>query len=107
MSEIARASLSKGKKSASVLELAPIRRSGPRKGPGGRERRKDWNLLDRLEAENRELRDQAIELMLQIQALRHHGRSGDRPASRRVPQWDARAVGGSGATSDRLLNRLP
>src|SRR5262245_6066702 len=62
--------LSKGKKSASVLKLARTRGTGPRTDPSGREGRKDWNR-DQMEAENRELRDQAIELMLQIQALRH------------------------------------
>src|SRR5262249_40962415 len=56
MSGIARATLSSSGKSASVLELAPIRRSGPRKDPGGRDWHRDRTLLDRLEAENRELR---------------------------------------------------
>jgi hypothetical protein len=32
---------------------------------------KDRELLERLEAENAELRDKAVELALQIQALRH------------------------------------
>src|SRR6266487_646491 len=62
MSGIARASLSNGKKSASVLELARTRGSGPRTDPSGREARKDRSLLERLEAENRELRNQAIQL---------------------------------------------
>lgn len=78
MSGIARATLSNDRKSASVLELAPIRRSGPRKDLGGRDWHKDRTLLDRLEAENRELRNQAIQLALQIQMLRRIGKSETR-----------------------------
>jgi hypothetical protein len=78
MSRIARASLSNGKKSASVLEMAPTRR---RTDPKARARRHDWTLIERLEAENRELRKQAIELALQIQTLHKGGRSEDRSAS--------------------------
>jgi hypothetical protein len=80
MSGIARATLSNDRKSASVLELAPIRRSGPRKGPGGRDWRKDQTLLERLEAENRQLRNQAIQLALQIQVLRRVLKSEPRSA---------------------------
>jgi hypothetical protein len=93
MSGIARASLSTGstgKKSSSVLQLARTRGTGPRTDPGGRGRRKDRNLLERLEAENRELRSQAIQLSLQIQALRYVGRSEDRPAGYRRPNMHSR-----------------
>jgi hypothetical protein len=78
MSGIARATVSNSGKSASVLELAPIRKSGPRMDPGGRDSHKDRTLLDRLEAENRELRDQVIQLALQIQMLRRIGKSETR-----------------------------
>jgi hypothetical protein len=70
MSRIARVSLSDGKKSASVLELAWTRGTGPRTDRRAREWRNDRNLLERLEVENRELRNEAIQLMLQIQVLR-------------------------------------
>jgi hypothetical protein len=86
MSGIARATLSNGRKSASVLELAPIRRSGPRKGPGSRDWHKDRTLLERLETENRELRNQAIQLALQIQVLRRIGKSELRSAGGRAPK---------------------
>ena len=77
MSRIARASLSDGKKSASALEMARTRRGGRRTDPKARGRRHDWTLIERLEAENRELRKQAIELALQIQTLHKGGRSED------------------------------
>ena len=86
MSGIARATLSNGRKSASVLDLAPIRRSGPRKGPDGRDWHKDRTLLERLETENRELRNQAIQLALQIQVLRRIGKSELRSAGGRAPK---------------------
>jgi hypothetical protein len=92
MSGIARASLSNGKKSASVLELARTRGSGPRTDPSGREARKDRSLLERLEAENRELRNQAIQLALQIQVLRSDIRSlaSTRAARRSRPSTQAK-----------------
>jgi hypothetical protein len=86
MSGIARATLSNGRKSASVLELAPIRRSGPRKDPGDRDWRTNRNLLERLEAENRELRNQAIQLALQIQVLRRVRRSETKSTGSRTPK---------------------
>ena len=58
MSEIARISLYNGKKSASVHELARTGGTGPRTDSNGRERRNDWALLERLEAENLELRSE-------------------------------------------------
>ena len=85
MSE-ARATFSNSKKSPSFLEVARSRATGPRK---------DRSLLERLEAENRELRNQAMHLVLQIQLLRHRGRFKDRSAA-----------GGSGATSRRRKSRL-
>jgi hypothetical protein len=113
MSRIARASLSNGKKSASVLEMAPTRGGGRRTDPKARGRRHDWTLIERLEAENRELRKQAIELARQIQTLHKGGRSEDRFAG--APQCDAyasasrqaRDAGASVATSRRRRpNRL-
>ena len=113
MSRIARASLSNGKKSASVLEMAPTRGGGRRTDPKARGRRHDWTLIERLEAENRELRKRAIELALQIQTLHKGGRSEDRSAG--APhQWDAfasasrqaRHAGASVATRRRRPNRL-
>src|SRR5262245_2879439 len=112
MSRIARASLSSGKKSASVLEMM-TRGGGRRTDPKARVRRHDWTLIERLEAENRELRNQAIELALQIQTLHKGGRSEDRSAG--APQWgafacasrEARDAGASVATSRRRRpNRL-
>jgi hypothetical protein len=105
MSGIARATLSNGRKSASVLELAPIRRSGPRKDLGGRDWHKDRTLLDRLEAENRELRNQAIQLALQIQMLRRIGKSARGRATSVSPE--VRAVGIPTATSRRRPARSP
>jgi hypothetical protein len=82
MSITARARLSSnGKKSASVLEFAPTRGSGRRTDPKARERRNGLTLLERLEAENQELRNQAIQLALQIQALRNDLRPDGRSAS--------------------------
>lgn len=75
---IAHASLSNSRKSASILGLARNRGTGPRTDPHGRDRRKDRHLLERLEAENRGLRNRAI-LALQIQVLRHVGGSEVRP----------------------------
>jgi hypothetical protein len=87
MSVVARASVT-NRKSASVYELGG---TGPRTDPNGREkRRKDWGLLERLEAENLELRNRAVELELQIQTLRHVGGSEVRPARGRMrPQGAA------------------
>jgi len=79
MSGIARASLSNSSKSASVLHPAGIRGTGPRTDPRGREWHHDRNLVERLEAENWDLRNQVIQLALEIQVLRHAGSSaGDR-----------------------------
>ena len=109
MSGIARATLSNSGKSASVLELAPIRRSGPRKDPGGRDWHRDRTLLDRLEAENRELRNQAIQLALQIQMLRRIGKSEPRSGRGHTPSAsrEARAIGIPTATSRRRSARSP
>ena len=79
MSGIARAGVSNGKKSASVLELARTGGTGPRTGGEGRN---DRDLLERLEAENLELRNRAVQLALQIRTLRRVGRSEARSASR-------------------------
>ena len=79
MSGIARVGLSNGKKSASVLELARTGGTGPRTL---REPREDQDLLERLEAENLQLRKRAVQLALQIQTLRRVGRSEIRSASR-------------------------
>jgi hypothetical protein len=75
MSGIARASLSNGRKSASVLNPARTRGTGLRTDPGGREWHHNRNLLERLEAENRDLRNRVIQLALHIQVLRHAGSS--------------------------------
>jgi hypothetical protein len=77
MSVVARASVT-NRKSASVHELAGTGGTGPRNGR--EKRRQDWGLLERLEAENLELRNRAIQLELQIQTLRHVGGSEVRSA---------------------------
>ena len=94
MSEITRIGLSNGKKSASVHELA---RAGGT-DPNGRDRRHDWNLLERLETENLELRNRAVQLALHIQTLRHGGGPEVRSDLSRVRKLDAsgRASCGSG-----------
>src|SRR5262245_38292471 len=79
MSAAARANLCNGKKSASVLELA---RTGEAISRADRDSRDDRDLLERLEAENLELRNWAVQLALQIQILRRIGRSDVRSASR-------------------------
>jgi hypothetical protein len=79
-SVVARASLFNEKKSASVHELGRTGGTGPRTDPNGREIRKDWDLLERLEAENLELRNRAAQLALQIEILRHVGRAEVRSA---------------------------
>jgi hypothetical protein len=109
MSGIARATLSSGKKSSSVLQLARTRGAGPQTDPGGREGRNDRNLLERLEAENRELRNQAIQLALQVQVLRHGGRSEERPAGHRPSQHAFASVSreARATASRRRPNRLP
>jgi hypothetical protein len=89
MSGIAHASLSNSRKSASIRGLARNRGTGPRTDPHGRDRRKDRHLLERLEAENRELRNRAIQLALQIQVLRHVGGSEVRPTGVRALKSDA------------------
>ena len=107
MSGIARATLSSGKKS--VLQLARTRGAGPRADSGGREGRDDRNLLERLEAENQELRSQALQLARQIQVLRHCVRSEERPAGHR-PSQNAFASASRDArttASRRRPNRLP
>jgi hypothetical protein len=76
MSAAARANLYNGKKSASVLELA---RTGEAVSRADRDHR---DLLERLEAENLELRNWAVQLVLQIQILRRIGRSEVGSASR-------------------------
>jgi hypothetical protein len=68
MSAAARANLCNGKKSASVLELARTSRADRDSGD-------DQDLLERLEAENLQLRNWAVQLALQIQILRRIGRS--------------------------------
>jgi hypothetical protein len=84
MSGIARASLSNGRKSASILDPAGTR-LGAR--PRGREWHHDRNLLERLEAENRDLRNRVIQLAFQIQILRHAGSAGDRARSANRSPW--------------------
>ena len=79
MGEIARASLSNGKKSASVLELAWTGEAGPRTDRDGRN---DRDLVEYLEAENLALRSWAVQLALQIQSLRRVGSSEARSTSR-------------------------
>jgi hypothetical protein len=96
MSEIARISVSNGKKSASVHELAGAGGTGPRTDPNGRDRRHDWDLLERLEAENLELRNRAVQLALQIQTLRL-----------RKPDASGRASCGSGGVSSITSRRRP
>ena len=109
MSEIARISVSNGKKSASVHELAGAGGTGPRTDPNGRDRRHDWDLLERLEAENLELRNRAVQLALQIQTLRHSGGLEVRSALSRVRKPDAsgRASCGSGGVSSITSRRRP
>jgi hypothetical protein len=51
------------------LQVARDRRRQPR---GDSNRQVSKGLLERLEAENAQLRDSVVELMLQIQALREH-----------------------------------
>src|SRR5262245_39529449 len=79
MSAAARANLCNGKKSALVLELA---RTGEAVSRADRDSRDDRDLLERLEAENLELRNWAVQLALQIQILRRIGRSEVGSASR-------------------------
>jgi hypothetical protein len=81
MSGIARASLSNGRKSAAILDLAGTRQTRLGARPRGREWHHDRNLLERLEAENRDLRNRVIQLAFQIQILRHAGSAGDRARS--------------------------
>ena len=64
MKEIAR---SKRIKNVVSLQVARERRRQPR---GDSNRRVSKELLERLEAENAQLRDSVVELVLQIQALR-------------------------------------
>ena len=106
MSVVARVSVT-NRKSASVHELAG---TGPRTDPNGREkRRKDWGLLERLEAENLELRNRAIELELQIQTLRQVGGSEVRSARGRMHKQGAavRTSWGSGGVSRITSRRRP
>jgi hypothetical protein len=79
MSAAARANLCNGKKSASVLELA---RTGEAVSRADRDSGDDQDLLERLEAENLQLRNWAVQLALQIQILRRIGRSEVGSASR-------------------------
>jgi hypothetical protein len=109
MSVVARASLFNEKKSASVHELAGTGATGARTDPNGREMRKGWDLLERLEAENLELRNRAVQLALQIQTLRRVGRSEVRSAPRYVRKQGefVRAPSGSGGVSDITWRRAP
>ena len=113
MKGITRATLSDGTKSSSVLQLAQRRGAGPRMDRTGREGSHDRNLLKRLEAENRELRNQAIQLALQIQVLRHVGRSDARADGDRAREVlasasrPARISSDSAPTSSWRLNRSP
>ena len=110
MSVVARASLFNEKKSASVHELAVTGATGARTDPNGREMRKGWDLLERLEAENLELRNRAVQLALQIQTLRHHvGRPEVRSAPHCVRKQSefVRAPSGSGGVSDITSRRAP
>jgi hypothetical protein len=79
MSGIARIGVSHGKSSTSGVALA---RPGSTTVRSERARRNNRALLERLEAENLELRNRAIQLALQIQSLRRVGRSTARSASR-------------------------
>jgi hypothetical protein len=80
MSGTARAHLSNGKKTAAVLEFAPI-------GPGARTDQRGQSdqelLLRHLEAENLALRSWAVQLALQIQVLRQVGSREHRSPPRR------------------------
>jgi hypothetical protein len=89
MSGRARATLSNGRKSSSVHELGRIRKSGPPNDHSGRDGRKDRTLLERLEAENRELRNQAIQLALQIQVLHSVSKSETRSRGSRAPKRES------------------
>ena len=106
MSGIARATLFTGRKSASSLELARIGRGDARNDPPGRDRRHDITLLERLEAENRKLRNQASQLALQIQALRRLGKSDPPSTGSHARKW-GRPPGsqGSGAGSPTAASR--
>jgi len=60
-----------------VLSLQVVRERArqPRDGSGGQvSKRGNQRLLERLEAENAQLRDSVVDLMLQIQALRDGAR---------------------------------
>ena len=82
MSGIARARLSNDKLSASILALARVREKGSRTDHSRPEGHSDLNLLERLEAENRELRNRVVQIALQMQVLRHAGRPKGRKVRR-------------------------
>ena len=69
--------ISRSNRTKNVLSLQVAREHArrPRGGPNGRvSKRSDQRSLERLEAENVQLRDCVVDLMLQIQALRDGAR---------------------------------
>ena len=64
-------SQSKRIKNVLSLEVARKRARPPRGSSSGHVSKSNQRLLERLEAENTLLRDSAVELLLQIQALRN------------------------------------
>ncbi len=69
--------ISRSKRIKNVLSLRVVRERArqPRDGPSGQvSKRSNQRLLERLEAENAQLRDSVVDLMLQIQALRDGAR---------------------------------
>ena len=65
--------ISRSKRIKNVLRLQVVRERArqPRDGSSGQvSKRSNQRLLERLEAENAQLRDSVVDLMLQIQALR-------------------------------------
>jgi cell division protein FtsB len=68
-------SQSKRIKNVLSLQVARERARQPRGGSSGQvSERSNQRLLERLEAENAQLRDSVVDLMLQIQALRDGAR---------------------------------
>jgi hypothetical protein len=61
--------------------------------PNGRERHQDGGLIKRLETENLALRNQAAQLALQIQVLRHIGRIPGRVRAKPRPQTEIGPAG--------------
>jgi len=69
--------ISRSKRIKNVLSLQVVRERArqPRDDPSGQvSKRSNQRLLERLEAENAQLRDSVVDLMLQIQALRDGAR---------------------------------